>query len=458
MSSPTSASNATLTDQIADFAHRLRWEDLPDDVQDRAKDRVLDAFSTGVASRDIDVTRSSLASLDRGAGRCSILPTGTSGTLSDASFANGVAVHAILFEDIHIASADHPGAVVVPAALAGAESAAAVVGRTPLLTDLLTATVVGYEIQLHLGSVAADGVKARGFRTTSVFGAIAAAAAVAAVWRLSRSEMSNALGLGANFAFGLLEGWSYGTMEPFLHSGMAARAGTTAAMLARCGAVAAPTTLEGGNGFLRAFADVTTEQHLDLGRRWRIHDVLCKSYPISGAKLTAVDSALAARQRLVEAGKTDQDISKAVVHLSELAYTFPGGDRVGPFETMAQAQDSTRFCVSSALLGRPMSVVETFSEGFRDAEVAELTQRVELVKGSSDRELGLVELTLRDGSVISEEVDWQDRHHPSIEKMSEKLRSLTAPQWAKETADQVIQLIESPGDRSVLALSRLVQR
>jgi 2-methylcitrate dehydratase PrpD len=453
-----SSTESTLIGEIVDFAHPLGWDGLPDDVQERAKDRLLDAFSTAVASRDIEVTRASLASLELGAGRCSVLPTGTSATLSEAAFANGVAVHAILFEDIHIASADHPGAVVVPAALAGAESAAGVVGRTPLLTDLLTAIVVGYELQLHLGVIAADGVKARGFRTTSVFGAVAAAGAVAAVWRLSRSETANALGLAANFAFGLLEGWSHGTMEPFLHSGMAARAGTTAAMLARCGAVAAPTTLEGGNGFLRAFADVTTEQHLELGQRWRIHDVVCKSYPISGAKLTAVDSALAVRQRLVEGGKDDHDIGKVAVHLSELAFTFPGGDRVGPFETMAQAQDSTQFCVGSALLGRPMSMVETFSEGFRDPEVAELAQRIELVKGSSDRELGLVEVTLHDGSVITEEVDWQDRHHPSIEKMSEKLRALTAPAWTADTAASVIQLVESPGSRSILALSRLLQR
>jgi 2-methylcitrate dehydratase PrpD len=239
---------------------------------------------------------------------------------------------------------------------------------------------------------------------------------------------------------------------------MAARAGTTAAMLARCGAVAAPTTLEGPNGFLRAFADATAPDALELGSRWRIHDVLCKAYPISGAKLTTVDSALAARQKLHEAGSAPSDIIRVVVHVSELAYTFPGGDRVGPFETMTQAQDSIQFCVGAALLGRPMSEVETFSEGFRDSDVSDLTHRIELVRGSPDRELGLVEIFLRDGSVVSEEVDWQERHHPSVEKMAEKLRALTASQWASETTEQVIKLIERPGNKSVLALSRLLQR
>jgi hypothetical protein len=55
-------------------------------------------------------------------------------------------------------------------------------------------------------------------------------------------------------------------------------------------------------------------------------------------------------------------------------------------------------------------------------------------------------------------VDWQDRHHPSVEKMSEKLRALAASQWAAETTEQVIQLIQSPGTKTVLALSRLLQR
>lgn len=452
------ARTTTLIERIVDFTDSLQWDGLPEDVQASAKDRTLDAFSTAVASRDIEVTRAALSSLDSGGGSCTILPTGATATMSDAAFANGVAVHAILFEDIHIASADHPGAVVVPAALAAVEAASTVTGQVPLLTDFFSATVAGYEVQLHLGAFAAGGVKARGFRTTSVFGAVAAAAAVTKAWRLPRSQSEHALGLAANFSFGLLEGWSHGTMEPFLHSGMAARVGATAAMLARCGAVAAPTTLEGPNGYLRAFADAAAPNDLELGRRWRIHDVLCKSYPISGAKLTAVDSALAVRQKLLNADRTAADISKVVVHLSELAYTFPGGNRVGPFQTMAQAQDSTQFCVSAALLGRPMSVVETFSEGFRDPEVAELTNRVALVRGSPDRELGLVELTLHDGSVISEEVDWQDRHHPSVEKMSEKLRTLAASQWAAETTEQVIQLIQSPGNKTVLALSRLLQR
>jgi 2-methylcitrate dehydratase PrpD len=439
---------------VADFVRSLDWESLPTKVQDRARDRLLDALSTSVASREVEVVRTAVASVGSDPrGACTVLPTGWLTSPTDAAFVNGVAVHAILFEDIHQASADHPGAVIIPAALAAAEVCADLTGRVADVTDLLVAIVAGYEVQLHLGSVAALGVIARGFRTTSVFGCIAAAASAASVWRLNEAQTQTAIALGANSAFGIIEGWAHGTMEPFLQAGMAARAGLFAAAIARSGAQTAPPTFEGPNGFFRAFADVTNAATLEFKNRWRILDISCKPYPVSGAKIGAVDSALAARAQGFEAA----EIASVIVTLPQLARDYPGGDRKGPFETMAQAQDSAQFCVAAALLGRPMSSLETFTERFRDPEVSTLTQVIDL-EGEKDRQLSKVEITTRNGKRIVAEVDWRHLQRPTVEMMTTKLHALGKVRWSDETIDRISQLVSSDPRASVTSLSQLLRR
>jgi 2-methylcitrate dehydratase PrpD len=442
-----------LTHRLALYVAELTWDGLPAQVKASARDRLLDAVSTAVASRDVEVTRVALGAVAAGAGgRCTVLPTGGTTSAADAAFANGVATHALLFEDINLASADHPGAVIVPAALAAAEYAPELTGRISTTADLLVGIVAGYEVQLYLGEIAAAGIMRRGLRTTSILGSVAAAAAVARVLQLEPAQIATAIGLGANHSCGLLEAWSHGTGEPFLQAGMAARNGVFAALLARSGAVAAAPTLEGGNGFFRAFADVEESSFPDPGASWRIGDVLCKPYPISGAKLTTVDSALDARRQ----GVAPARISKIVVRVPPLTKEFPGGDRKGPFETLTQAQDSTPFCVAAALLGRAMSSVTTFTEGFDDPEVSELTQLVEVV-GEPGRDIARIEVSLEGDTTVVAEVDERDGHRPSVDKMADKLRTLT-DSWPPGIADAVIATICDREGTAVAELSGLLRR
>ena len=111
-----------------------------------------------------------------------------------AAFANAVAANALDVDDCGIYTWGHPGAQVVPAALAitdrGAHSG----------EDLLTALVVGYEIAFRAGrclnsELIAVASAERAFRGCGAWGAPACAAIAANVARLSASQTSNALGI-----------------------------------------------------------------------------------------------------------------------------------------------------------------------------------------------------------------------------------------------------------------------
>jgi len=443
----------TFAEQLADFISGLSAESLPEAIFDSGRDRLLDAISTAIASRDVATTRAVIAAGDAlggAGGECTVLPTGQRLNMSDAALINGTAVHAILFEDINLSSSDHPGAVIVPAALAAAESASRITGRTATIGDLIVAIVAGYEVHLRIGVLAATGVKNRGLRTTAVFGTVGAAAAAASIYRLARDRAIVALSMGANTAFGFLEGFAHGTMEPYVQAGIAARNGLLCAALSIGGVQTGPPAFEGESGYFRGLADLEPGRY-ELPGDWLIGGVTAKPYPISGGKIGSVDSAIAARQQ----GFGDAAITSVLVRLPPGIKEFPGADKPGPFTTMNEAQDSTQFCVGAALLGRDMSALRTVMHEYADPEVSAVAQVTELVS-EPGRKLARVEVTLSDGRCVAGEVDWSDRQVPTVASMSEKLRKLTADHWPGDRADQIIEVAAGDPAGPVTGLSALL--
>src|SRR4030095_14613509 len=82
-----------------------------------------------------------------GIGQCRIVGTSIATSPALAAFANGVAAHALDYDDMCFVSMAHPSCALVPAALAAGELAAA---RASLLLD---AYVAGFEIECRLGTV-----------------------------------------------------------------------------------------------------------------------------------------------------------------------------------------------------------------------------------------------------------------------------------------------------------------
>ena len=72
-----------------------------------------------------------------------------------------------------------------------------------------------------------------GFHPTAVFGAMAAAAGVAAALGLDRRSIVDALGIAGSMARGIIEYLAEGAWTKRMHAGWAAQSGLRAALLAR---------------------------------------------------------------------------------------------------------------------------------------------------------------------------------------------------------------------------------
>ncbi|MCO5091228.1 MmgE/PrpD family protein [Bosea sp. (in: a-proteobacteria)] len=445
---------STISQVISRYVAELDWNDVPPHVQDRARDRLLDAVSTGIAGRDVDVTRVvRRAVAGNGNGPCTSLVDDVLRPAGDAALVNGTSVHSILYEDIHQKTADHPGAVMVPSCLAAAEEMIAA-GRAATIGDVLLGILVGYEVELALGQALARSVIDRGLRTTSILGSVGAAAAVAKVYGLDEPQAAGAVNMGANFAFGLIEGIALTGMEMYIHAGAAGRAGILAARLGEAGVFSTPLSFEGPSGYFNAFGPLV--EPFRIGDQWRILNVWCKAYPLSGDKQRAVDAGIAARR----AGISASDVRRVTVRMSARSLKYPGADWRGPFTRFTQAQNSTQFCVAAALLGRDMSDVETFTKGFADPAIEAFMQKIDLIGEDRRDATGAeeIDIEMNTGEVKSFEVEWAEARIPTIDKMAAKLRLLTRDFWPANTVDDLVAAVTGPIDRPVSDLSAILRR
>lgn len=377
----------------------------PPAALDRAAAAVRDTVGVMLAGATEPAARLVQAmAVEEGRGPCAIVGTPARTGASWAALANGVAAHALDFDDMCFVSLAHPSCALLPAALAAGELTRAS-GRA-----LLDAYVVGFEIECRLGVVMNPRhYHDRGWHCTSTIGTVGAAAAASRVLGLTPEETGHALGMAASSACGLKE--NLGSMVKPLHAGMAARNGVVAARLARRGYTASERSLDGSQGFLA----VMDAQHstlddavADLGGstgpalRWQIIEtgITVKLYPSCAATHPAIDVLLDLRRREQIAAEDVEAIEIDVDAMTPrlLIYDRPATGLEGKF--------SMPFCAAAALVDGDVGI-GTFDPGRLQAPAIQtLMPKVAMrVDPAFDREAPLshtrVTVRLRGGRVLT---------------------------------------------------------
>lgn len=393
--------------EIGQFVAGLARRPLPDEVVAKLCCNLLHDLTCAMAAAG---EGEALWATVRGRGpaESTILVDGGRTTAEDAAFANGALMHTRAQDDTHFAAKTHVGSAVIPAALAlaereGADGAA-----------FLRAVAAGCEVAAAVGERLTSVSTVRGFRASSIFGPLGAAAAGASILRLDAEGTANAIAIAASLSGGLNQTWIDGTSEYRIELGMAARHGVHAARLAAGGFTGAPRWYEGAAGFAHAFAgeDADPGGPWALGERWRVLDVTYKPYPVCAITQSAVQVAIDLAQR----HDVDPDAITGVrCHLNPDDRSYPGTVNEGPFGDVAATLMSAQFCVAMALTDRTATL-----SGLRRFDDPGLTRLVGVTEVVGDDELpslaGRVEVDLRSAGTISGELipdeetygwDWQ---------------------------------------------------
>ena len=287
-----------LAERFAAFAASLDVSRIPEDVRAVARRQLIDVSGLCLAARQSDYVESVLRSCES-EGPCTLIghPRGVSA--AEAALINGTAAHGEDFDDTFEGTPVHPGAVVVPAALACAQR----FDRSG--ADLLAGVVTGDELMCRLALVAPGEIHRAGFHPTAVIGALGAAVASGVTLGLQAAKIASAVGIAGSMASGIIEYLAEGAWTKRLHAGWAARCGVDAARLAANGFLGPRTVLDGTHGFFHAFAPQGVAADLeiitrDLGARWYTADVAFKPYPCGTMAQPFIDCAVSLHRQGVK--------------------------------------------------------------------------------------------------------------------------------------------------------------
>jgi 2-methylcitrate dehydratase PrpD len=393
--------DVSVAERLAERMVALDPARVPSAVRVKCEDLLIDVIGLCVTARHQDYVQSALAAWDDD-GPCTAIGHRRQMSAAGAAFVNGTAAHGEDFDDTFEGGPVHAGAVIVPAVLAACERYRAD-GPAALL-----GIAVGVETMCRLSLVAPKAVHRAGFHPTAVFGAVGAAAGVAAALKLDRRQCVDALGNVGSLASGIIEYLAEGAWTKRLHPGWAAQSGLRAALLGRAGFVGPRTVFEGVHGLFNGFAHVADGDYEallgDFGERWVTETLAFKPYPCGTMTHPYIDCA----KRLAARGITADDVSEIVCEVAEGTVHRlwePLADKQRPPNGYA-AKFSTPYCVAAGFVRGGVGLDAFTDAAVRDsatlALAAKVRYRIDPTNPYPHNYTGHIRANLRDGRTIEE--------------------------------------------------------
>jgi 2-methylcitrate dehydratase PrpD len=368
-----------VSDALIRFVCELRWADVPPLVRRRVGFLLADHAAVVVAGRAAPASRIAAdhASEVHPGGEAAALLDGRRLGVLGAAWSNGVLANALDMDDGHRITKGHPGAIVIPAALAVAQLADAPLER------FLAAVVIGYEVAIRAGM--ALHARDAAYHASGAWGAIGAAAAASSLLELPGDAVRHAIGLAEYHA--PIARVMRSVAEPAMTKdacGHGAWLGVSSTLLARRGFTALPPE------FL---------MHAGVpGSEWRLPEIYVKEHPCCRWSQPAIRAALAVRDEVTATDRIERVRIRTFTAAGALSRRIP--------TTTEDAQYSLAWPVATAIARGRFGVDDVLGP-FGDAAVAELARKVaveidpRMDADFPERRLSAVELELCDGRSVA---------------------------------------------------------
>jgi len=452
----------SLAHDLAHWSSAVRPDDVPSDIREITKLRLLDILGLSLAGAATPLgrsTRDAVVALSP-AGPCTVAGTGDRVGVTHAALANGTFSQALEYDDTHNESIVHMSSPAVAAAIALAETTR-VSGA-----DLITAIAVGNEISCRAGSVGAGQFHKRGFHPTGLFGAFGAAFLSSRLLGLDADATARAAGICGSFAAGILECWVDGTDTKFLHAGWAAQSGVSAAHLAGAGVSGAVQVFEGRFGFFASHLQ-QADRPPDFGRlvdglgsHWESREASFKPFPAAHVIHPYIDAVLRLRREHAIAPSDIERVDCPVTGFIVTIVCEPVAEKLAP-ASQSHCRVSLQHTLAEALWGGSLGR-EAYADEYRlHPEVQALARRVHYHVDPEypgpGRFKGAARITLKDGRVFEtvEEYNRGSRENPmSAAELRAKFDENAAAfldATGRARLAETIAAVDSLDDASVLA-------
>jgi 2-methylcitrate dehydratase PrpD len=389
-----------VTQALATFAAKLRYDDIPDRVRNHCKNLLLDALACAVAGRLGEETGQVAAFATALAqGRESSVVGGEALSLAGATLLNAYLVTAVTMCDVYRPTLTHITPEVMPPALAIAERDG-LSGRA-----LLTAIAAGCEVTTRIGlGLDYPKFRGRGWHGPGVIGPFGAAAAIGSLLNFDADTMARAFGLAGSQAAGTFAAWGTPTVK--FHQCRGALSGLMAALLAQQDFVATREFLTAKDGGLyNAYTDGGKPDAViaDLGARWELEQIALRLWP-SASLIQGMATALF---DIVEKQKIDfTRVRKVRIALSPGAHKMHGG--FNTYKAKFEALLSAHYTAAVILHDRALTLAQFEPVRYDDAKLRKFAaEHVEVVGDASiEGSQAKVDVETVDGQTFASRCDY----------------------------------------------------
>lgn len=443
MPDPTTLHGAFET--LAAAASEIDIDRVDESVVEVLERALLDSFGVTLAASRTSEFRSLVAAWPLASGDSSVWGTGTRTDPQTASLLVGTALCSLELDEGNKAARGHPGAHVIPAAVAEAERLRST-GR-----ELLSAILAGYEVATRIATAFAP---RQGLHPHGHWGAIGSSVAVGRLYGFGAQQLAEAMDAASGLA--LASPFSSALNGSFVRNlwvGAAGSNGITAARLVRAGLGSQDETAASTFGSLLGDLDV---DRIDTNfETWTVTQGYFKRHSSCAYTHPPADAAIELRERHPELTAADIAAIRVGTHslAAPLSRTDPSNRLAGMF--------SIPHVVAVALRDGAVRPVSFDAASLADADLArlrkittvavdpELEARLPLARGAR------IEVTLTDGSVLDAVVPnavGDSDHLPFGDaEIALKLTSLLDEGPAAVVTDAVSHLRDSPDVRIALS-------
>ncbi len=429
-----------ILNHLCDYALKLSYRDLPQEVIRRTKHIVMDTVGCalgGAQSPPAKIARAAASEITS-AIPSTVLISGQKTSSDLAAFANGVMIRYLDFNDTYAGSPTcHPSDLLAPVL-------AVVDARNGSGKDVILGTVLGYEVLCGLIDA---GAKERGRSwDQSTYGVIAAAVVAAKLFGHTKEQMTNAISLAVSSHISL-EQIRRGQISHWKGCALAnaSRNAVFCAMLAAKGMTGPEEAFEGKAGFLTSTGiRFEIRPFADSAESYRIMKARLKAFPSGYFSQSAIEAVLNLRAQIPDLDNIEE------IRLQ----TFPAGYEVMGSgeanwqpETRESADHSLPFVMAVALMEGNLEIRHYEEMYYKRSDVRALMQKIKVRIGEEpvaawpEVPLNIVDVEMKSGKVLSTKVAYHLGHFKRFMTDAEqehKFRPLAEPLLPKRQINDLL--------------------
>ena len=433
----------SITHQMAEFAIKLKYEDIPAPAIKEAKRFLLDSVGCALAAVNNEDMAAMYRFVDRigGTPEATIMGSGALTSAPNAALMNSLLVRALDYNDIYWEQdPSHPSDVIF-----GGISPAEALGKGG--KDALVAMMIAYELEMRWCLACFPGVREVGWHHATLTQFVSPFVA-GRMYDLNAEQMVAAAGISGSSHF-TLGGVVAGHLTNMKNTAdpLATQAGVLAALMAREGYTGPVEVVEGKEGFQHVIHNVELRPEIlldGLGVKFLITDCAYKAFPTEALTHQPISAVLNVMQ---QHNLVAEDLAEIHIQTTTRGADILSDPSKYDPQTRETADHSLPYCIAAAAADGGLWPTSFDEEKLFDPRIRVLLPKIKVVANAEIDALfpgvkrAVATLTTTDGRTLAETVDHakgSPQNPMSDEEVIAKFRANAAAVTSAAQQDAII--------------------